>query len=397
MERKNSLGYKVICFLFFLSVFSIRTIGSSKEFVGISNLIFIFMMLLMTLYCVRSRVPILTKALIFFPFAFFTFFSSIWSIDVARTIAMSQTIFLLNLLFVIVFLFVFYFGNIDDFFDIFMWSGLAVLIYIVNHYGFYGIQNMVYYGLRMDNDVANSNGISVFFAFCLTIAYNKFKLSGKKYLLFMIGAMLFGMAIAGSKTGIISGITGVFLVELLQKTKDQNYLKYLKYIGGIITIFFIIYYLGQSSLFELVVKRFEIMFDTIMGTGTRVGFSTSERLYFVTIGLEQFLETPILGTGIATSYVLTLEKAGWAAYLHNCYVELLACGGIIGFLTYFVPVFILLINNYNYRYNSEKCKLSAILLVIYLVAEFGSVGYYIKTNYFIFALALSSWLKYEQE
>jgi len=102
----------------------------------------------------------------------------------------------------------------------------------------------------------------------------------------------------------------------------------------------------------------------------------------VEIGLKTFLDHPLFGIGIGNSRELTVVYLGWETYLHNNFVELLASGGIVGFLLYYAMYLYLISVFWRCRkqYNEEYAICLTLLLVL-LVLDFGRVSYYTKTQY----------------
>jgi len=109
-------------------------------------------------------------------------------------------------------------------------------------------------------------------------------------------------------------------------------------------------------------------------------------------GLQQFVKTPIAGIGIGASGYLTQMTLGQNTYLHNDYVDILATGGIIGFVLQFIPIFSMLVKNYKYRRDSTEAQLCTIILAIYLTNGFAAVQYFSKLSYVIFAISLACYL-----
>ena len=89
---------------------------------------------------------------------------------------------------------------------------------------------------------------------------------------------------------------------------------------------------------------------------------------------------PILGVGIGNArYYCSMGYT----YLHNNYVELLACGGIVGFIIYYMPYMYLISQFYKNRaYLNEYSIMILFILSGVIMMDYGSVSYYSKSTYF---------------
>ena len=123
-----------------------------------------------------------------------------------------------------------------------------------------------------------------------------------------------------------------------------------------------------------------------IGEGT-VDNSTQLRQEFIQIGIRQFKETPIFGIGMGSSYVLTKMYTGHSTYLHNNFVEMLASGGILGFVVFYSMHAYVLYQLWKKRHkNDPLTDVCLTLLLIYILADYGTVSYYTKETYFLFMI-----------
>ena len=124
----------------------------------------------------------------------------------------------------------------------------------------------------------------------------------------------------------------------------------------------------------------------ITGKG-KIDSSSVKRAAYIQIGIEQFLRTPIIGIGIGSTGALLQQYYGLDTYLHNNFVELLASGGIIGFLIYYSIHMHLLYDYFKYRRKDDPyLVLCVVFLMIQLIMEYGMVSYYSKTTYCYFLI-----------
>ena len=107
--------------------------------------------------------------------------------------------------------------------------------------------------------------------------------------------------------------------------------------------------------------------------------STELRNEMIRIGFETFLEHPLLGIGIGNSYVITLEELSISTYLHNNYIELLCCGGIIGFLCYYSLHIYIAYNLFKYKnHDKETFAIGILWMLLIFIIDWGMVSYYSK-------------------
>ena len=90
-----------------------------------------------------------------------------------------------------------------------------------------------------------------------------------------------------------------------------------------------------------------------------------------------------MAIGIANANIYTLANYNNDHYLHNNYIELLACGGLTGFIIYYSVWLYVFVTFLKYRkYRDMVYDICLVLLIIHLVMDYGSVSYYSKETYF---------------
>ena len=129
------------------------------------------------------------------------------------------------------------------------------------------------------------------------------------------------------------------------------------------------------------------MVNAYLGVG-QVNHSAKIRNYLVQVGLQQFAQTPLFGIGINNGATVALQAVGKDYYLHNNYVELLVDCGVTGtFLFYGAIVSSLIGVIKNLKSGSPIYALVAIVIVAWLIIQYGYVCYYSKPAYLYIALA----------
>ncbi len=120
--------------------------------------------------------------------------------------------------------------------------------------------------------------------------------------------------------------------------------------------------------------------------------------------MNMFKEHPIIGSG-GNSFITRMRLIGYThiAYSHNNYTEMLCTLGIIGFIIYYskwlLTLFKLLkINkkNKNNKIKDKKAILFLVIIVLFLILDYGSVSYVLEFNMFMLCL-IDMYLSIEEE
>lgn len=260
-------------------------------------------------------------------------------------------------------------------------SGYIVMAYAVWYYGPRQLVNMLLDADRMAGEIGNSNVYGMTMAYtcvleCLEIAQKK-KLTLTCPLIL---PSLFVIAATQSRKSFLIIGFGLGLIVLLYgfnpKQPFHSLIRYL-IIGSIAVILLNI--LKHSPYFSGIFSRLELFSNYVEGDEL-VGHSLRERSQMIEMGWKQFLKTPILGIGFGNALVLTsLYNDVTYTYLHNNFVELLCCGGMIGFIIYYARyayLFWMLMTNYKKR--NEAFYTCLIIAAIAVPMDYGFVSYYSK-------------------
>lgn len=324
-------------------------------------------------------------------FLLYGFASYLWAIDGTYTIKRMSTV--AQTLICMYFVYTYYREDKDSsrLLDCVMWAGYIVAIYAIYYYGLNTIRSLIAAGDRIDNEFTNVNAIGMMAAYSLIITFSKiinkhFSIS----LIFSVPALLMVIA-SGSRKAFIILLFGVFFVYMTRSISQstnpaKTILKsVLVCIVGVLTVMAI----WSIPVFQPVTERLLQTLNQFTGQG-RVDESTMRRAWFIEIGLEQFLKTPIQGIGIGNSLFII----GRDTYLHNNYIEILACSGILGIVTFYssyLCCFKRLMSGMK-KYN-EITALCVAFFVLQLLMDFMQVSYFAKDTYFylmIFFLQVKS-------
>jgi len=190
------------------------------------------------------------------------------------------------------------------------------------------------------------------------------------------------MIACGSRKSIITlgvGVIFLFAVHGSEKLSLKNIVR----ISVIVLLLIIVIpKLGSITWLSGISERMSGLLASVTGVGD-VDHSTLLRQEYVAVGLEVFKENPVFGIGIGNAHLVNIQDV----YLHNNYVELLADGGIIGFLIYYSIYAYLLWQIHNIGWlKSESNHVILALMIILLISDFSLVSYYSKSTYFYFLI-----------
>ena len=353
--------------------------------------------LLFVVYCVESKFKIRFKVEPFhyfvFLFSMFCFSSSLWAQYPSRAIEKGNTILQLLICFSIVYMYYAHFSSVDRLLKATVLAGTFLSLYTIQTMGLGSILYTLASGMRMDSEFTNINSLSGVVSAAVIIAVYFFINGNIKYIITFIPNILI-VAASGSRKSLVLVILGCMLI-IYNRIKSKNiFVSLFKILlwGSIALV------IGKTILempmFSMINERMEGLIAAITHKGSAEG-SAVIRLGMNEIGYKQFLKKPILGIGINNSGPVLLSNLYNGrfsdAYLHNNFIELLACGGIIGFSIYYAMyVYNLIILWKNRNSVTKKTNIYLILLVCFLILDYGQVTYYSKFTYFfllIFFLA----------
>ncbi len=316
-------------------------------------------------------------------FIFYVFLTALWAKSPDSTITMTRTLIRTFLCAYIVYLYFVKEEDVSRLLRILMWAGYIVAIYALM---FYGVDELMKAGsdssLRVDNEFANINGIGFVCALSCMLQANEF--IEKRYrwtIVFMIPAIVV-LAAMQSRTALVMFVLGICSAFIVKNQDESTIKKVIKTIFGCVIAFVLVYCLLQLEIFSGIKERMETLLNSFTGKG-KVDHSALIREQMIEAGWREFIEHPIGGIGISNSYFITLQYFGKKTYLHNNFVELLSCGGIFAFVFYYAIYAYLFYNLWKYRKADKKqSMLFVIWLLIMLIADYGTVSYYDKSQNF---------------
>lgn len=390
MELNEKRISEKIIWLLVTFLFASFTIFDTNSWVSIILLGITFVIFILDVYQCHGKLKfkITSFHILILLFSLYCFISSLWAIRPNQAISKGTTVF--EILVCMSFIYMHYSrGNtIKPLVNSVMWAGYTVVIYAICYYGLSTIQNIVSAGERLENSFANINEIGMLGAMAIVITLYNFFFIDKRFKLsniFLIPCTIL-VAGSGSRKALIVVMFGLVSV-IVSKYTSKNILKniFIWTILGVL-LFLFLQWASTLEIFEGVMSRMDGLFNLLSGSG-KVDHSAWLRQQYINEGIKQFKLHYVNGVGIGSSGAVLLESFGSDTYFHNNFVELLACGGLIGFFIYY-NIYLYIFNNlYKFRNIKEKYKfLSIIMIFILLFMDYASVSYYSKGRYFYFLI-----------
>lgn len=319
----------------------------------------------------------------------YSLLSSIWGINSQDCFIKAYTYLQILICMFVVYNHFAQFEDVKQLLSIVKWSSYIISMYSILYYGYGIIMQMIVQGIRLDNAYSNVNTIGMLAAIGIIIQIDEIKRRHKFSLAILFCVPSFIMVLATqSRKALIMLILGTVAVLIFQSVqKGKMLFSILKiFIIGIISIIFIKYILS-FSIFAGVNHRMESMFAMFTGKG-EVDHSTFLRQQLINLGFQIFKSNPIAGIGMGCPHLVAARKLHFDAYLHNNFFEILAAGGIVGFLFYYGCSYAYLIYKFIKlnKYRDETYVICIILLGILLFRDYAMVSLYSKEMYFYFMI-----------
>jgi len=315
----------------------------------------------------------------------FVFLSSLWALYPSLSIIMAKRMLEMFICFSCVYIAYSVDEDTVSLMRCFKWSGYIITFYQFQHYGFNRLYQMLMNSERMTNEIGNINMFGAMIAFsCL---FDFIEIGRKKKLTISCPLVIPSILIISatqSRKSILIIIIGIVLVFLFYYVDFNNLLNtFISFLILLLICYVGFYLLLNSPLFSGLNNRMTMMINMFLGEG-EVGLSAKARSDMIRFGWHYFLENPLGGIGIGNATAI------YGSYLHNNYIELLCCGGIIGFVIYYSRYLFLLcsiIRNINICNNKKESIYPCfILLSILLILDYGRVTYYTKPSQIYFVL-----------
>lgn len=316
-------------------------------------------------------------------FIMYVLLTAFWAEEPESTMIMTRSLIRTFACAYIVYLYFVEEKDISRLLRIVMWAGYVIALYSLM---FYGIDELLRAGrdssFRIENYFSNVNTIGLYCALSCMVQMNEFLEKRNRWTVLLLIPTLIVIGATQSRKALLFLIVGIITSFIIKNQEETFVKKIFKGFAGCAIVVFVIYALFQLDIFAGVKERMQMMFNSFIGKG-KIDASTLERKKMIKIGVEEFFKHPIGGIGIANSYLITLKYLGRETYLHNNFVELLACGGIFALIFYYAIYAYLFYSLWKYRSEGRKqAMFFAVWLLIMLILDYGNVSYYSKDQNF---------------
>lgn len=363
------------------------TAFSTSSLSSISILVFTALMLVIyaCFHNGKIRFQITKYHIMVASFALFCICSAAWARDSQAAITDGITIFEILICMSVVYCCFRGENTVRGMLTALMWSGPVLALYTVYFYGPSKVIEMILGSARI-GDYANANVIGAWATISAILFYYFILRDGWKWKYCAITLPIALVALSQSRKAALALMVALVMIQFFKNGCQEKSLKgFMKLIPGVAVIIIGLILLSRTQLFAGMMKRMLGVLGSL--DGSNQDESINLRKLYIQAGLEQFLKTPLLGMGIRNSYFLTREASGFSTYLHNNFVELLACGGIVGFCLYYRMVIYLTTKLWKFmRRKVEYADICLVILVIYTCMDLGVVSYYRKETYLLFLI-----------
>ena len=266
-----------------------------------------------------------------------------------------------------------------------LWGGYLACAVIVVLYNPVKLVMLSVTGVRIDNTFLNANTIGLVAAVTAIVHLHMILQRRKlKWIDVLLVFVIWILAISGSKKALLFLIGGYFLLFIFKSLDGKNSLRRVLFTVAVLAVITIA--VIMLPIFDHMRFRLKSMVLSLL-EGPSTESSTNLRLLYMQVGLQAFFQNPLFGIGMDSSWKLVEQTVGTAAYLHCNYVELLACGGIVGFILFYSIYGYLGTCLFRLRHNRDAYyPLIVTLFVLLLVMDVAMVSYYNKETYFYLLL-----------
>lgn len=264
--------------------------------------------------------------------------------------------------------------------QVFTFSAFTTCIYACLKSGLsnFMVITLGYYTLGTQRWNSNFLGCLATYGFIFVLIYKR--MPGKTFFDNRLVKLLFYITFtatvlwSGSRTALIVLVAGACGYYIITAENQLQTLKRILITFGIIVALYIAI-MRVPSLYNIIGNRMERLFSFV-STGTAGELSIGWRQQMIEYGKELFRRHPIFGVGIDTfRYFYGIEGTTTfhSTYSHNNYIEVLADGGIVGFIIYYSIYFFGLRKVLKNRSGINMCFV--LVLLVMLVGDCSTVSY----------------------
>lgn len=390
VEKRDKVFEKIANTLLMLYAVSIYIWSDDENMVIYSTLLCLASMVFMLLVVVPRRHIVISR-----PMAYLLLFdayciaSILWAREPWRAQTMAlRTLPLLTIFAIILYNYIDEIDGKDLLVRAIYVAGIGLAIYtIYMQGGLGGYLQLLNAGARVGDNVNNVNTIGLGTGIAVIIAFYYVIFRKKLYHLVPLALCGFVALGTGSNKALVITALGCFLVLLFYAYITNNIFTLLKIVAVFVVAGSAFIALLRLPMFETINDRFNGMINAYLGVG-EINGSAKIRDYLVQVGMQQFVQTPLFGIGINNGATVALQAVGYDYYLHNNYVELLVDCGIVGTFFFYGAIASSLLKVISgLKEGGPVFALAAIILLAWLIIQYGYVCYYSKPSYLYIALA----------
>ena len=277
--------------------------------------------------------------------------------------------------------------KVEDLLKIIMNGGYIVVMFIILRYGRSGIASTLANEERFSNEAMNANTLGMCAAYSVVInVYFIYYFRKLHWRDLLIIPAAYAIASSASRKALVILGVGILMVVIMKNLGSKDFgKKMLKLFAGLAAIVALLFYLSTLPMFSLLKDRMDALIRVMTGVSGK-GTSGYLRTVYVRIGLQLFQEHPITGIGLHNASRYIVQYAGHP-HLHNNFVELLACGGIIGFGIYYSVYFYQAWKFLKFRNRRDgEYDICLILFALRFVMGYGHIQYRSAVTYFFLML-----------
>lgn len=267
-------------------------------------------------------------------------------------------------------------------------SGFVLSVAMVFYSG--GVSNtisLIRDGYRLGGLVENENYLGMSIASAAVVAFF-FVIHEKRFWDILTFLFFTLMTFAtGSRTALLGLVVGVclsvlFLLDFSRGHGRRNVTILFVACASIVVFGVLIFTIPSFS--GIKARTVSMVHSFLDRGGSRDG-STDARMGMVKLGFQAFCNHPFGGVGAGSSGLISDYGD-----LHNNYIEVLASYGIVGFVLYYLPFVLSIIQLFPaIKRRDRLCFIAVIINVCWLFNQLGMVTYETKDSYFYLALLVT--------
>ena len=224
-------------------------------------------------------------------------------------------------------------SDLEKYIKMYMIAAFVMMLYVVLNVDLNNFQlaqrGMANTGMWNGNDVGLK--CAAFLIFFLYF-FDSDKRVFKRFIL-LVGAVLALVLLyfTASRKALLITVFG-FAMYFYFKHPNKRFRNLLIILFGIYMAFQLV--MNVPELYDAIGWRIEGMLSLVTGRGI-ADSSSILRSKYISVGIDAFKESPVIGYGIDNYRYINLRDSGHLTYSHNNFVEMLVGVGGIGFLIYY--------------------------------------------------------------